>query len=476
MGDRGQGGLKRTCLAAIAVGLLAPTSAVADRSDPVVLTGGDVPALNGVAPGEIVAFSFHRTKSHRHEKWTQVPVQVDQRKVVDFGLQPPSNGTPGVEGTVYGTPAIGQTALQYADPNTFVGPDADPNLDADDEIALMASDAGDRVRKHTVKPKSVWKGGTSRVMVTDPLGAPTRFIYLYRSKGSLDPSAGRDYVDYEFKLTSGDYRATYHRTAGPNPETSTISTPLYSAGFTDRWFFDQLAIKAGGASDVDILDGFKAQFAPTSCARSEATFNTGEGAFVANIDGPIRAIRAYVGANSGPLTERTNIFYSDREQIISDLRVHPIPGLLTYHDLSAAGIGMTYRDSTAPAGVPVDGAPDAVGSALPAWRLWSGSQGTLWSADRSEGSLAATLAGGSSPWYLDDSTPAPNLQCWGDAAAYGQAGIQLTAAIPNTDPRGTPVATLRETTTDIVAAPGMSAADAQALSDQLDSPLQTSIH
>ena len=101
--------------------------------------------------------------------------------------------------------------------------------------------------------------------------------------------------------------------------------------------------RSGEASGVDILDGFKFQFGPTQCGRSEATFNDAEGAFVANVDGPVRAIRAYVGANSGPLTERTDVFWPDRHEIITDLRVHSgIPGPMIYHDLSDAGLGMTY--------------------------------------------------------------------------------------------------------------------------------------
>ena len=74
--------------------------------------------------------------------WTQVPVQVDQRKVVAFGTKPSSNATAGVVGTVYGNGSGGPTALQYADPNTFVGADTDPNLDADDEVVFMAFDGG----------------------------------------------------------------------------------------------------------------------------------------------------------------------------------------------------------------------------------------------------------------------------------------------------------------------------------------------
>jgi hypothetical protein len=467
-----------TALAVVLVVLAtAPRASAASegRTDPVVLAGSAIAPLNGIAPDRLVAFRFKRTKSHKHEKWTQIPVQVDQRMFVDFGSEPPNNAAPGSTGTVYGTAPIGYGAMQYADANTFVGPDPNPALDGDDEIALIAGDAGDRARKQTEKPKGTRGAGAVRVMVADPLGGSTRFVYLYESKGSLAGGAGEDYVDYAFNLASGDYKTTYKRADGPNPETSTITTDAYQAGFSDRWYYDRLAIKAGGASNVDILDGFKFSFGPTSCGRSEATFNDAEGAFVANIDGPVRAIRSYVGANSGPLTERTNYFYPDRHLIVTDLRVHPVPGPLTYHDLSAAGIGMTYLDSTNPGGVAVDGVPDTVSATLPAWHLWSGPQGSLWSADRVDSSFKDELMAAASLWYLDDSTPAPNLQCWGDAEAYGQAGIRSSYSMPNTDPRGNPVATLHEMTTDIPSEPGMTTAAADQLSRGLDAPLEASV-
>lgn len=400
-----------------------------------------------------------------------MPVQIDQRAFVDFGSQPPDNSTPGVDGTVYGTAAIGYGALQYTDPNTFVGADPNGNLDGDDEVALMAADAGDRIRKRTRKPKGVWNAGATRLTILDPLGGPTRFFYLYRSKGRLSPDAGRDYVDYGFALQSGDYKATYRRADGPNPETSRISTSGYDAGFTDRWYFDQLAIRAGGASAVDILDGFKFGFGPDTCGRSEETFNDAEGAFVANVDGPVRAIRSYVGANSGPITERTHFFYSDRHEIVTDLRVHSgVPGPMTFHDLSAAGVGTTYLDASNPGGVAVDGVPDSVSDALPAWRMWTGSQGSLWSADRVEGSFAAELLAAAQGWYLDDETPS-NVQCWGDSNAYGQSGTWSTYPPPNTDPRIGGTDTLRETTIDVMSAPGATAAAAERWSSELDSPL-----
>src|SRR4051812_29365351 len=310
-------------LAWAALFAVAPAASAAKqtRPDPVVLAGSALPDLGGVTADELVAFRYRDAK-HRKGRWKQVPVQLDERKEIDFGSVPPSNSAVGTEGTVYGTAPIGVTEVQYADPSTFVGADPVAGLDGDDEVALIASDAGDEAGRRVKRPKGT-AGSATAVKIADPLGGPKGRVYLYRSKGGLDPAAGKDYVDYEFRLTSADYRSTYRRADGPNPETSTITTAGYEIGFSDRWYYDSLAIKAGGAGGADILDGFKFGFAPTTCTRSEATFNDAEGAFVANLDGPVRAIRSYVGANSGPLTERTHYFYPDRHLIVTDLRVHP---------------------------------------------------------------------------------------------------------------------------------------------------------
>lgn len=185
----------------------------------------------------------------------------------------------------------------------------------------------------------------------------------------------------------------------------------------------------------------------------------------------MRAIRSYVGANSGPLTQRTHLFYANRHELITDLRVHPVPGPLTYHDLSSAGIGMRYSNGAGGGEVTVDGAADAVDTAPAPWHLWTGAQGSLFSADRIESSFKEAFLAGASTWYLDDATPSPNVQCWGDAQALGQAGLRSTTSMPNTDPRSSPTDYLRSTTTDLLSGPGRDRADAERWSAEIDSPL-----
>jgi hypothetical protein len=416
-------------------------NSVARPSQALVLTGAQVPALVGAAPEAVVA--FRHTLVGDDPVWVQIPVQVDQRKVVGFGTQPANNTTAGVTGTVYGSGSAGPTALQYADPNTFVGADTDPNVDADDEIVFMVADGGGKARPDDrSSPAGVVAGSGVAVQFDDPLGADQRgWVYLFRSAGGLDPAAGQDYVDYDFTLTSGSYKTTYKRADGPNPETSRVITPSYRIDFTDRWFETSWKVLVAGASGADVLDGHKNQFALSTCGRSNATFADAEGAFVANIDGPVRAIRSYVGANSGPRTQRTHLMYRDHEQVLTDLRVHEIPGIMDYIDYSEEAVGMTYRSSTTPAGVRIDGAADVVSTDVPTWEAVSGSQGMVLSHNEFTSS-APGLEAGTRQFYRDAAFPTEQ-QCWGDGYFLGASGAHIQTTIPDTDPTSAGFATLQ---------------------------------
>jgi hypothetical protein len=444
--------------------------------DPVVLTGQALPRLLGESPGRVVAYRYTSLKKYkqgakaakkrRDRSWTRIPVQVDERAVVDFGDT--STGPPSAA-TVYGTPAAGKAALQYTDPNTFVGPDPDATFDANDELVVMAKDAWEKAPRSLPPPPLARKRGATRLAVTDPIAHVRRWIYLFRAKKAPGP-APTDYVHYDFRLNGGNYKSTYNRADGPNPETSVASTSAYTAGFSDRWYFDQLRIKAGGANQAEILDGYKFNF-PGTCTRSEATFNDAEGAFIVNKDGPVRAIRSYVGANSGPYTERTHFLYQQRQDIVTDLRVHPVPSPQTHYDLSAAAMGMTYLDQAHTGGATVDGVPDSgiSGGAPVNWHLWRGAQGSFFAADRIVSSFTLPFP---SNLYEDNSTAPSFTQCWGDPDLIGAAGITSNGSIPSTDFPSPEF--LRATSVNIYAGPGASAGDADLWSRRLDTPLAVS--
>ncbi|MGZ5316638.1 MAG: hypothetical protein ACXWFE_12350 [Solirubrobacterales bacterium] len=423
--------------AAAALLLAAPAASQAQvpgrEADPVVLKGSHLPNLIGTGPTEVVGFRWTGSA------WDQVPVQVDERTTVPYSQI--YNGAT----CFFGCGFAGLTDV-YADPGTWTGADPDAALDAGDEVALMAKDTGEEAPAG--EPAGVVPGSRVELKVSDPISGAARFVYLFASDGSLDQSAGESYVDYGFNLTSGDYKTTYQIPDGPNPETSAVETAYYRHdGLTDRWFDTNLEILGRGSTEVDILDGDKHQYSPSTCVRSESTFagyqpDPAEGALVINKSGAVRAIRSYLGANSGPLTQKTNVYYEQRQDIRVDLRVHQIPAAMSFLDYSPAATGMTYRNPANLGGLTIDGQPETAAASPggPAWEQVTGQQGTLDIVSRVTTDISPLTI--TDYWY-DDSTPdSQHLQCSGDDAAYGSSGTRITSQVPNTDPGSTPFNTL----------------------------------
>lgn len=454
-------------LSAVLLGLAAGDAVAAPglpdrKADPVVLTGQAVPGLRGKAPDEIVGFRW------TGKKWRQVPIQVDERALVDYRAVRQSPG------------AGAFSQLAYTDAGTHAGSDPNPTLDADDEIAAMARDAGERAGRREPAPRGVKGGSRAVVEVTDPLRPKAkRYLYLYRSKGRLDPAAGKSYVDYRFRLESGDYKSTYdfggvaNNGNGPpaNPENSIVTTPFYSQHLLSRWIEDELRISAGGASGVDILDGDKAQVA-YQCGRSELTFSRGGGGFIANVSGPVRAIRSYIGANSGTFTQRDHVYYDRADVTTTYLRVHPgISTISQFYDYSPAAAGMTYRNSLNPSGVTIDGVPETIAEGELRWEQVSGAQGSASIVSRVDTDLPGFAPGS---YYLDDSTSPPVLQCGGyaDMLAYGSSGPVITSSGANTDPTLGPASYLTGTRTTFYGGPREDVGVARLRSRQVDAPLE----
>jgi hypothetical protein len=455
----------------------AASSGFPQRSaDPVVLDGSNVPSLIGEKPNHIVAFRFGKSG------WHQVPIQVDERAVIDYAAVRQGNQT---ENRPF-------SHLAYTDPKTFAGADPDPTLDGNDEIAAMAKDSGRAAtgRKGKTNPKGVVKNSRVKIDVKDPLQAKVhRYIYLFISKGKLKPAAGKDYVDYDFSLDSGDYKTTYdfsgvpggdNTTSGPpgNPENSTVSTAYYSQHLPARWIEDQLKLKSGGSTGVDILDGDKAQVG-TSCGRSELTFSRGGGGFIANKDGPVRAIRSYIGANSGTYTQQDHIYYQRSDVATTYLRVHAGISVITqFLDYSPAATGMKFRNSLNTGGVTIDGAPDTLTGGLSNWQQVTGTQGSAAIVSRVD-----TDVPGFTPtdFYEDNKTDPSYDQCSGysDDEFWGASGTFSTSSGKNTDPTRDAqfgeTYSLTGTRTMFYGAPGAKASDAALHSDQVDSPLKAKV-
>jgi hypothetical protein len=315
------------------------------------------------------------------------------------------------------------------------------------------------------------------VHVTDPLVlGRSGYLYLFRTPlgSALVPGAHKSYVTYNFRLLSGNYKTTYSLTAGPNPENSVVTGATYTQHFADRWLTDSIRVNASGATGVDILDRQKALFAPGACGRSEDTFDasgpngSAEGAFVINKSGPVRAIRSYVGANSGPSTQRTHIFYDRREDEITNLRVHAIPSVMDFMDYSPAASGMTYRNNLNTGGVAINGSPDNPAAGRLTWEQVAGAQGTV---THVHTLIASTAPSSVTSYYLDDTTPS-TTQCTGDAFAYGSSGPYINSSIPCTDPALGCSDTLVSTRSMFFDPPGGTATTAAAEARNVATPLR----
>ena len=397
-------------------------------SEPVVLTGAALSDFEGKDIDAIVAFSYNSEQG-----WISVPVQVDEKDSVTGSR---------IYGDIRPEACFNETwcsdlhllkILTYTDEHSFTGPDSNPAFDADDELVFMIKDAGAKVTAGEV-PGGVVENSGLEVEIIDPIDNSVGYIYLFLLDAQSNASRSkniRSYVDYNFNLISGDYRRSFSRERGPNPEKSIVSTAYYETAFSDRWVRDVLRIKADGAKPVDLLDRQKVLFAPGVCERHEITFSYGEGAFIVNKSGPVRAIRSYMGANSGPLTQREHIFYEQQEVVNTWLRVHPIQGIMDFNDYSVEAAGMVYSNNNNKSGAEVDGNRDRLVEGKLDWELLTGDQGTLLIQHTYQVQLSSQ---GVSSYYLDDKNP-QDSQCTGDDFAIGSSGIIIKSPIANTDIR-----------------------------------------
>jgi len=146
---------------------LLPASTLTRDRDPVVLTGDALPTLQGTALDHIATYRWDGA-------WTQIPMQIDERKIVDFG-------------DVYNLGPQGVTTLAYADPNTYTGPDSDPTFDADDELVVMAIDAGPPAPSAAAEPPGIVSGSGLELEIFDPLDGGVGYIYLFETTAAVPP-------------------------------------------------------------------------------------------------------------------------------------------------------------------------------------------------------------------------------------------------------------------------------------------------
>lgn len=392
------------------------TSTINRINDPVVLNGSLLSYYYDSKPNDLVAFKYTTNG------WTQIPLQVDEKIVLDLASPYGPDDSPS-----------GVNNLFYADPGTYVGADINPNIDADDEVVFMVKDAGVQ-NSDDLYPSGTLSGSKKEITISDPYGG-NGYVYLFKNDGTLYQNAGVNYVDYKYLLLNGGtYPANFTIKNGRNQENSFVKTDKYQWHFAAEWISDQL-IPAGG---VDILDRHKAFFGDGRCLRSEDTFSDAENAFATNKTGPVRAIRSYMGANSGPYTQRTHLFYQGRQDIITNLRVHNIAAISDVFDYNSNANKMVYFNNLNTNGVTINGIKDPVVLGDVQWELVSGQQASLVILHNRRTTFTNSEAKFTS--YYDDNKTKPASKCTGDGQAWGTSGVSVQFLNGNncTDPiRGT---------------------------------------
>jgi hypothetical protein len=496
---RGLGAVLAVVLAALGLAACTRFGASLSRpADPVVLDASALPKLLGGAPMHIVGFAWDGTA------WHQVPVQVDERDFVSPGVTyhlPPANypklfGTSTLYKPLVYTPPPSLTA-GYTSASTYTPPDSDPTFDSNDELSFLANDTGKQAAQSVTPPAGVDASTREEVTARDPLAtSQVGYMYLFHSSTLTGGSAGTSGVQYTFSLDSGDYVSTYkmggsslapNNTWGFNPEHSTVATPTYSQTYGDRWLNNGLSITTGGSTGAGILERTH-YYATAGCVRTDDTFDgaaadPGEGAFIVNISGPVRAIRSYFGANSYIYTANTDIFYPAMEVTVTELRGHAgLPGYGSADDYVTNTSGLKYTDPKN-SGVTIDGTADAItpiayttGATAPSmWQMVSGAQGSVVTAR----TLDTSINGLNVTTVYQDRNPASPAQCTGDAAAWGENGENVTSPVNNvpvTDP------TLTATPDTFLihryryfAGPNLAASTAAAYDNDAHNPIQTSV-
>jgi hypothetical protein len=390
-----------------------PDHSIGRTADPIVIRGESLPQFLQTNPSNIVLFYFDG-------KWKQAPVQIDDRVIADFyDIYNGTRVSPGV------------TEEFFADENTLTGPDTDPLFDENDQLVFMATDSG-LARPQDSLPPGVNSSTGYEVIITDPL-APDDigYAYLFVAAETLDQSAGKTYGQYSYRLDAGTYPGDYNFGNGLNHEDSWFTSEFYRRHFSYRWVTDGLEIFIGKSSGASLIEMYNVQFSPLICTRSVMVFSNGEGAMITNRSGPVRSIRSYMGAKSGPLTQREHLFYPRREEVTTFLRVHEIPNIMVLNDFNSAVEGLTYYNSLNREGVAIDGVPDEPVLGNLEWEMTVGPAGAMTVVNIIETDIYPLEVTS----YYQDESPSPLPMCTGDDTAWGLSGTWIISPMPDTDPR-----------------------------------------
>lgn len=344
--------------------------------EPVVVKGGSTASLIGAPVEQLFVYTYTGTG------WGgQIPIQVD-------------------EVTASGSYTIIEDGL----------------LDANDEIAFMVKDLGDRAPDTEPLTASLTISDTwYEIEVSDPL-SPTKkgWAYLVRSD-ALSPSFSDDYVEYVLateRITTSQYELGFATTG--------VVPPFFGIHY--------LALNGSG---VDILDrsklrvgvslfGFPATFTEDDLTSPDTSLIK---------DGPVRAIIRQT-ANASIAGQQETIFKAYPQLLEGTANVNfsgagvTVSSVRTSLDLvSTAPLATFYNANTAVTGVDVDGIPETV-AALPLsnWAQISHSSGRFVQVGD-----PAPAGGMPKSFYRDNSSPESNDT--GEAGSYGDSGFLIDGGL-----------------------------------------------
>ena len=356
-------------------------NALTRQRDPVVVQGSSLPAFAGAPLADLFAFSYTGST------WQQIPFQFDE-------VEP-----------------IG---------NTYVVTE-DGQLDANDELTLMALDAGQQA------PAGAWLNdalstGFPRyeLRVVDPLHPSEQaWVYLYRSP-TLAPVPGPGYLSVS---------------------TDTIDSPFYSAtvNFSQTLGLTGLTLNGHG---VDIVDqshvSVKGTIGPCPfcipiqyCEDDLLTLITNTGSLSDTIppgEYPVRFVSGMAGGDGSavyPASLRLGSGALDLSAIAGGLPsgVTLLEFRLTLDLLNPSSSGYAparyFNSNAAAVGVPVDGVPDSVPTTLASWSQYNGGYGSLIQLGQVQ------VAGTSAFQYYLDNASATASDCHGSDGAFGESGVRV---------------------------------------------------
>ncbi len=313
-----------------------------------------------------------------------------------------------------GIPADDYTQAMQDPVNTAAGT---PQLNDDDQIAMMAGDAGVQAPGGTLQPTGTVANNGQEVTILDPTSsadgsAQLSYIYLFLQPGGSHFNSSNGYVQmtrganadqwidrYSFSPASTEKLGVSNTSYGANlsgqvcvtaadndanpkittangqPRASidrqpsdavTLTTPTYAVDASGRWMVRKLRVVNPGTTTYgpNLISRWKGRAFQSSPDSSVSVVGFEDeqvnwelnSALLGWRVGPVRAIREVWDADSGTNVTKVEIYYRDSYTFQYHVRVHPIPtdGLYTSWDFNYGQVS-TYYNQLHAAGVPIDG-------------------------------------------------------------------------------------------------------------------------